>query len=186
VERQHDLVFSMRDLSDTKYQQETNHAIAQRFIDGISAKTHGCRCHRQVVTEIIPFVLWIMSAGEGSITLQRGTTSVALLNPGERLAFNRHVEVMRGLGLTYAYWNNEFRTEDRIGTGRQRDLILEPALDRLAIFVDREAFSIEQRHDIPPIVSIHLIVIQPFLKRRNLLTNFCLHNPLADEGNAGS
>ena len=44
-----------------------------------------------VVSDFIPFCLWVLSAGGGSVGLNRAVSSMEVLNKYEKVAFDHHV-----------------------------------------------------------------------------------------------
>jgi chromosome transmission fidelity protein 18 len=116
VEQKQNLVYSLRELSDARQQKEASEALVQRF------------AHRSWQASLIPYILWILSAGEGSSALQKAATSVELLSKEEKRAFDAHVANLVSLGLTYVVDENTF---DNLPTMR-----LEPPIDKLAQFMD--------------------------------------------------
>ena len=132
VEQKQDLVFTMREMLDLKYLRESNLALVQKFVDGLSTEVGGSRCLWQVGSELIPFVLWILSAGEGSSALQRAATSVELFNKGERKAFDAHVATLRDLGLSYVVAQGAENAKE--GRNAVLSMVLEPPISKLAHF----------------------------------------------------
>lgn len=145
VEQKQDLVFTLREMLDSRYLRESNLSMVQKFVDGLSTRVGGSRCLWQVGCELIPFVLWILSAGEGSSALQRAATSVELLKQGERNAFDAHVATLRGLGLSYVVTHDG---GDNPKQGRNHSavssMVLEPPIFRLAQFGASETGAARQ------------------------------------------
>ena len=134
VETRTDLVLTTRQLSDARYQLEANGGLVSRFIEGLSPKA---RCGMQgisVISDFIPYCLGILSAGYGSVALNRAVSSLDILNKFEKTAFDHHVGTLRALGLTYV------KTEDTSfggdgGAGPKRGgMRLEPEIDLLSKF----------------------------------------------------
>jgi chromosome transmission fidelity protein 18 len=151
VEQPQDLTYSIRDLTETQYQMESNKALIQKFLDGLYLSANATRTGvHQVATETIPYLLWILSAGEGSSALSRSVTSIDLLNEGERKSFEHHAAILRTLGLKYIALANE----NDHGRGQQHyqspaipKVGFDPQIERLIKFK-----TPNDRLDIPPSV----------------------------------
>lgn len=91
--------------------------------------------------EFLPFVMWLLSAGEGVYSLQRAVSSLDILSNREKLAFEEHVFRLCQLGLTYV------RSEEHsngVGNGYGRlsswehqggsRMRLEPEIDQITCF----------------------------------------------------
>jgi chromosome transmission fidelity protein 18 len=123
VEQKQNLVYSLRELSDVRYQQEASQALVQKCVD------------RSWQATLIPYILWILSAGEGSSALQKAATSVELLSKDEKRAFDAHVATLVSLGLTYVVDEDTF---DNSPTMR-----LEPPIDKLTQYMDLGSTRLE-------------------------------------------
>jgi len=151
VEQRQDLTYSTRELNDAQFLRESNVGLGQKFFEGLSLQTRGARGVHQLASEIVPYALWMLSAGEGSSALDRVATSVELLSKGEQVAFKQHAATLRSLGLSYVA-----EQEEAEGGGRRdsRRLLpvkirLEPPIEQLVKFSDLTI----SRQEIPPAVS---------------------------------
>lgn len=151
VEQRPDLTYTTRDLSDNRYQREANFALTQKFVEGLSPHARGSRCINLLATETIPYALWVLSAGEGSSSLDRAATSLDILSKGERLSLDQHVATLRSLGLTYVAAHDEAPKE--YGVSHAVDIRLEPPIERLVEFNDLSLSTQQKRQAIPPAVS---------------------------------
>jgi hypothetical protein len=128
VERRQDISFSTKAFADAAFKTETNAAMLRKFKEGmVLNQSLSSRSHVGLVQDTIPFVLWALSAGEGSGSLTRGTTSEKLLKTNERQSFERHACIMSALGLTY-------RAKEDVETHHmvQKTFCMEPPIDDLA------------------------------------------------------
>jgi chromosome transmission fidelity protein 18 len=107
-------------------------------------KSLSSRSPNSLVRDTIPFLLWVLSAGEGTGALVRGTTSEKLLKSSELRSFERHASILCALGLTY-------RPNDNVDTYRvaQTSFRMEPPIDDLT-FCGLEM----SRQEIPSSVSL--------------------------------
>jgi chromosome transmission fidelity protein 18 len=146
VEQTQDLTYSIRELTDSQYQMESNSALMQRFMHGMSLHAKSTRIGSHLTaTETIPYSLWILSAGEGSSGLLRNVTSQDLLSKGECQAFEHHASILRGLGLRYvAIQENVLQgrgyNSDKFSTPKAG---LDPPIDRLVLFNDLQNDRLE-------------------------------------------
>ena len=159
VEQPQDLIYSIRELTDSQYQMESNKAMVQKFLEGVCLRAKITRAGLfQVSTEIVPNMLWILSAGEGSSALNRSVTTVDLLSKSENDAFQHHAAILQSLGLKHISLDqedNRHRHQSRSSTTLA--VGLDPPVDRLVKFVDLS----NNRLDIPPAVSapLHKIIL---------------------------
>jgi chromosome transmission fidelity protein 18 len=151
VEQRPDLTYSTRELADARYQQEANHVLTQKFVEGLAPQARGSSCVNLLVTETIPYSLWILSAGEGSSALDRAASSLGILSKREKSAVDMHISTLRALGLTYVSQEDSYSDKEATHTATLR---LEPPIDRLCHFVDLSLSKGETRRDIPPPVSL--------------------------------
>jgi chromosome transmission fidelity protein 18 len=150
VEQPQDLIYSTRDLTESQYRMESNEALIRKFLDSIclSAKNSRTSLH-QVSSEIVPYVLWILSAGEGSSALNRSVTSIDLLNTSERNAFHHHAAILQSLSLKHALLDPENDRNRQHNLSSSLPLIgFDPPIERLVTFVEIP----NNRLDIPPAV----------------------------------
>lgn len=153
VEQRPELTYSTRDMSDARYQQEANHFLTQKFVEGLSPKVRGSRCVNMLATETIPYALWVLSAGEGSSALNRAATSLEILSKGERQSLNNHVATIRALGLTYVA-AQEGSSSEKGAISAAVKVRLEPPIERLVEFADLTVPNGQTRHEIPAVVSL--------------------------------
>ena len=134
VETRPDLTFSTRPLSDSHYQNQANISLVHRFIEGLAPMVRrGCGGGIDtVVSDVIPYGLWLLSAGDGKHSLSRQVSSLDLLSAEEKLAFSAHVETLRALGLTYVKDERTFDHKSPYNSGE--NLRLEPEIDKLVKF----------------------------------------------------
>jgi chromosome transmission fidelity protein 18 len=152
--RHEDLIYTTRELSDGRYHMEINQAIAKKFVLGLSPQSHIGRSLHTIVTETIPYTLWILSAGEGSNSLARSTTSIELLSVDERQAFQSHIDVLRHLGVTYVvnqqYEDEETSTRELKVHWKPAKMTIEPPIDT---FIQYKHLQMQiGRREIPPSV----------------------------------
>jgi chromosome transmission fidelity protein 18 len=157
VELKPDLTFSTRELSDNYYQSEANLGLVQKFADGMPPSARGTRCVQVLSTETIPLSLWILSAGEGSGSLNRAASSIEILTKLERVSFDAHVAALGSLGLTYVVDHETQVRPDKNGALAEHmttKVRLEPPIERLVQYVNLRVPGFCQRKEIPPAVSI--------------------------------
>ncbi|KAL3782824.1 hypothetical protein ACHAW5_000096 [Stephanodiscus triporus] len=130
VETRPDLTFSTRPLSDCHYQNQANESLVHRFVEGLPPRTRrGIGIGTDtVVSDVIPYGLWLLSAGEGKHALSRPVSSVDILSAEEKLAFSAHVQTLRDLGLTYVKDGGTYDYKN------PNNLRLEPEIDKLVKF----------------------------------------------------
>lgn len=172
VEQKPDLIYTTRALSDAHYQTEANRGLTHKFAEGFSAQVRSSRCTDVIVQETVPYVLWMLSAGEGSSALVRPASSVEILNQSERKAFQSHTATLCTLGLTYVAATEDDQVNGRFSPrnrGPQTiNMVLEPPIDRLVHFQQLCVRLSDRRKEIPPAVSHFnfsscLVSVQPRL-----------------------
>jgi len=99
VDTKPDLEFTTRRMSDARFWRDANRALSLKFLDGLTPKMRTTR--GTLVTDFIPYVLWLLAAGDGSSSLSRPVSSLEILTKQEVKAFWAHVNIMKNLGLTY-------------------------------------------------------------------------------------
>ncbi len=154
VETRSDLTFSTRELSDLFYQHEANAGLAQRFLEGCSIRARTNMRMSCLVTETIPYALWMLSAGEGSCSLNRPASSIERLSASELHAFHSHVSTLLSLGLKYV--SADESTSDSMAfksPAATVQLRLDPPIDKLICFSDLNVSPYEERKPIPASVS---------------------------------
>lgn len=161
VERIPDLSFSTRELSDAQYQREANLGLVHKFMEGLPAKAKMLKCQDLLSTEILPMVLWILSA-QGS--LLRAVSSMDVLTKPEKLSVDVHVAILRSLGLTYVADQQEqpmavsssiMRPKDsfRDNSATTTIMRIEPPIDRLVDYAHLKVPGGFHRKEIPTAVS---------------------------------
>jgi DNA polymerase III delta prime subunit len=173
VELKPDLNFSTRELSELRYQHETNLALVHKFADGLPPNSKTSRCTQLLSTETIPYASWILSAGDGSASLNRAASSMEILTKRERVSFDAHVAALRALGLTYVIGTDQADASERDRATRHSSMFfqtmrLEPPIDRLVSYLHLNAPLGLQRKEIPPAVSKN-----NERRRSNLLDDLC-------------
>lgn len=154
VETRTNLTFSTRQLTDSRYQLESNQSLTQKFVDGLSPKARVSAGNGSVATEMIPYSLWMLSGGEGSCSLRRAVSSLEVLSKNERLAFDAHVGLLRSLGLTYVA-REDAAQRAYSERGQNTVMRLEPQIDRLIRFEELTLSPAQIRKAIPSAVSTH-------------------------------
>ena len=153
VEQKPDLTYSTRELVDNRYRLEANLGLAQKFADGLSPRYRGSRTSAAIVKETIPYVLWMLSAGEGSSALSRPASSVEILKKKELESFMKHSETLRSLGLTYVASSQD---ADLCINDGEYHMILDPPIHRLVQFQHLNQGTDVWRKPIPSPVSLSL------------------------------
>ena len=156
VETRPDLTFSTRPLSDAHYQNMANVSLVQRFVEGLTPRARrGVGGGTDtVVSDVIPYGLWLLSAGDGKHSLSRPVSSADMLSAEEKLAFSAHVETLRALGLTYVK-DESFGPafEYKNPNSQAVNVRLEPEIDKLVKFEDLGEGGSGGRKDIPPLLK---------------------------------
>ena len=152
VEKRQDLVFTTRELADNRFNMETNRALTHQFVESLALQSRTLRSADLVAVETSPYVLWILSAGDGSGSLDCIASSMNLLSPRVQISFENHVSALRSLGLTYVKAHKDQSTHDSWSkySNNPTKMILEPALDR---FVHFQHIVGDQRRPLPEAVS---------------------------------
>jgi hypothetical protein len=135
-------------MSDAHYQQDANTGLLSRFVEGLSPKARSGISGSNVISDIVPYSLWLLSSGEGNCSLTRAVSSMEILNASEKVAFNAHVATLRALGLTYIKVEDGHHSIGR-GHGVMR---LEPEIDKLSRFLDLSIPNGDGRKEIPSVV----------------------------------
>lgn len=149
IETRSELNYSTRQMNDARYQLEANRGLVGRFIDGLKPNARSSMYGTGVVSDFIPFCLWVLSAGGGSVGLNRAVSSMEVLNKYEKVAFDHHVEILRALGLTYVKADGDNNGDDS-GGGFNRKMRLEPGIDVISNF---EGLSLKSRRQIPNVLK---------------------------------
>ena len=145
VETRPDLTFSTRPMADAHYQNQANVSLVHRFVEGLAPRARrGVGGGTDtVVSDVIPYGLWLLSAGDGKHSLSKPVSSVDILSDEEKLAFSAHVDTLRALGLTYV-------KDEGTWDAPTEDVRLEPEIDKLVKF---EYMNDHGRKDIPPVLK---------------------------------
>lgn len=154
VELKADLTYSTRDFADVHYQRETNLGMVQRLIEGLPAKS-GMKCLGFLAQELIPYAMWMLSAGSGKSSLSRAASSIDMLTKTERASLDAHVALLQSLGLTYSHNSEELgmKKEFTSNLQQQQQMVLEPPIDRLVVFKKLRISPYFSRIEIPSGVS---------------------------------
>lgn len=154
VETRPDLTFSTRPLADLHYQNQANESLVHRFVEGLAPKARrGVGGGTDiVVSDVIPYGLWLLSAGDGKNALSRPVSSIDILSSEEKLAFSAHVATLRTLGLTYVKEDGGFNNF-KFNSAPAENFRLEPEIDKLVKFDDiSDGYSVERKH-VPPMMK---------------------------------
>jgi len=152
VETRPDLTFSTRPLSDCHYQNQANVSLVHRFVEGLTPRSRrGVGGGTDtIVSDVIPYGLWLLSAGDGKHALSRPVSSVDILSAEEKLAFSAHVATLRALGLTYV--KDQASAFDSYSQNESAENVrLEPEIDKLVKYEEMNEHS--GRRDIPPLLK---------------------------------
>ncbi len=152
VETKPDLTFSTRPLSDMNYQNQANVSLVQRFVEGLAPRARsgiGGGSYN-VVADVIPYSLWLLSAGDGKHSLSKPVSSVEMLSAEEKLAFSAHVATLRALGLTYVKEDFGFNNARNFDNGPTENVRLEPEIDKLVKF---EGIDDTNRKPVPALLK---------------------------------
>ena len=164
VELRSDLIFTTRQLSDARYQQESNQTLVQKFAEGFPPQVSSSRCIQLLSTETIPYAMWLLSAGDGNSSLTRPASSIDMLKPKERALFDDHVGKLRSLGLTYISASDqaeEMERDEANQTSFNKSMRLEPPIERLVRYREVVFPPGLKRTEIPATVScecVHAVV----------------------------
>lgn len=170
VEVKPDLTFSTRELADIKYRRESNSGLVQKFCEGLPAKAKNLKCNYLLAEEFIPLALWVLSAGDGSVSLSRAASSIDILTNKEQDAAKKHVEALCGLGLTYVVDREQQEKEGagasyRTGVNEMR---MEPPIHRLVEYNSVRHPGGLCRKDIPSQMKellAHQVLLESFRSR---------------------
>jgi chromosome transmission fidelity protein 18 len=161
VEQRPDLVFSIREFFDNRFQMENNQSLVQRFAEGNLPSSRCSRSIHLMVMETIPYALWILSSGHGTSALERSTASLELLNKNELTSFQRHANLLYTLGLTYITAESA-PTNSYKNAQRQTSVRMEPPITRLVSYAGWDQSNVMKRRQIPPGVSNLLSILWLF------------------------
>lgn len=152
IETRPDLTFSTRPLSDCHYQNQANVSLVHRFVEGLTPRSRrGVGGGTDtIVADVIPYGLWLLSAGDGKHALSRPVSSVDILSAEEKLAFSAHVATLRALGLTYVK-DQAAAFDSYSPTESAENVRLEPEIDKLVKYEEMNEHC--GRRDIPPLLK---------------------------------
>lgn len=170
VEVKPNLTFSLRELADMKYRRDSNLGLVQKFCEGLPAKAKNLKCNYLLAQEFIPMALWVLSAGDGSVSLSRVASSIDILTNKEQAIATRHVEALCGLGLTYVV--DREQEEKEVASSSYRtgasEMRMEPPIHRLVEYSSlRRPFGL-RRKDIPSKMKellAHQVLLKSFRSR---------------------
>lgn len=165
VETRQGLSFSTRELSDARYGAEANGGLLGRFAEGLSPRARAGIRGDAIAADVVPYCLWLLSAGGGgmgggragsSSSLGRAVSSVEVLTEGEREAFRSHVDALRSLGLTYVKADDGDDADaegEGGGYGAAETMRLEPEIDRVVMFEGLEVTDAQRRSAVPSVLK---------------------------------
>jgi chromosome transmission fidelity protein 18 len=104
-----------------------------------------------VVSDVVPYGLWLLSAGNGKYSLSKPVSSVDILSSEEKVAFNSHVATLRSLGLTYVKDDRVFN-DFRSNNAPNENVRLEPDIDKLVKFEHADQGSLVGRKKVPSVL----------------------------------
>jgi chromosome transmission fidelity protein 18 len=154
VEQRPNLTFTTRQFFEAHCQLEANRNLLRKVAEGADATIARGNGGVGLALETVPYSLWMLSAGEGTGALDRPVTSVGLLNGAEVQSFQRHLDVLNSLGLSYQFAGGE--TGDN-----RRNLQLEPPIDRVARYNDLKLSQGRERRDVSPSVRVCRLRVKP-------------------------
>lgn len=131
VEQKPELTYSTRELMDNRYRLEANLGLTHKFAEGLSPQYRGSRTSDAIVKEMVPYALWMLSAGDGSSALSRPASSVEILKQRELESFVKHSDTLRTLGLTYVASTHDDNQNNNDG---ETHMILDPPIHRLVYY----------------------------------------------------
>jgi hypothetical protein len=147
VETRAELTFSTKVMFENSYGREAKWSLVNKFVEGLSPKARVNLTSGTAVSEVIPFALWMLSAGTASNSLSRPVSSIDILNRAERLSFASHIATLRALGLTYVAESNPAGSFN--SAALDVEMRLEPAIDTLSKFGGFKVPVDQQRRSIP-------------------------------------
>lgn len=152
IETRPDLTFSTRELADLHYRGQANTSLIHRFVEGFTPRARsGIGGGTDVVvSDMIPYGLWLLSAGNGKYSLSKPASSVDILSSEEKLAFSSHVATLRALGLTYVKDDRAFN--DFKPNNAHDNVRLEPDIDKLVKFEHIDGCYSIERKQVPPVL----------------------------------
>jgi len=156
IDTRPDLQLSNREMTQAKFKSEVHDGLVGRFMEGLVPKFRAAVTTSVVKQEVVPYSLWLLSAGEGNISMNRAVTSIDMLNADEKTAYYSHVSKLRLLGLTYVPVNqNDDDSREYKGGISFRSMRLEPEIDSVVQFKGFNEGQSVNRREIPDVVSAH-------------------------------
>jgi len=156
IEKRPNLNFSSREMHDAAYKTEVNFGLMNKFVDGLSPRLQDIFIGANLVTDLLPYVLWLLSAGVGSSGLNRAVSNVDMLMKSERITFQRHCDLLRSLGLNYV-------KDDYSDKGRNLNAIvnyrLSPDISEILRFKESMQGNVYHRNEIPSTVRFYFLYL---------------------------
>lgn len=152
IETKPDLTISNRSMMDALYLLEVNIGLIDKFLDGLPPSV---RCYIRgsgVITELLPYCLRLLSAGQGVGSLNRAVSSIEILTKEEKIAFNAHVAILRALGLTYVKEDSD-HDDNNDNNVQSHEMRLEPEVDKIVQFQSLPPASTGTSNIIPSILK---------------------------------
>ena len=153
IEKRPNLNFSSRGMMDIAFKTEAHIGLMNKFVDGLTPRLRAVLIGINPVTDLIPYVLWLLSAGEGNAGLNRAVSNMDMLMKAERLAFQRHVDLLRSLGLTYVKVDHYDKIRASSASDHYR---LNPDISEVLTFKDSPKENLCKRNEIPNAVRFVL------------------------------
>jgi hypothetical protein len=148
VETRPELSLSMRPMNDASYNLEANMSLVERYLEGLSVASKSGINKYQFVSDVLPYCLWLLSAGQGNGALNRPVSSIDILSKEEKVSFDTHVDLLRTLGLTYVRDDDHSRDYGHHNPSSIK-MRLEPDIDKLSKFKGVSG----QRVNVPPLLK---------------------------------
>ena len=153
IEKHPNLNYSSRAILDAVYKTEAHVGLIGKFMDGLTPRLRAVFIGSDPVTVLIPYVIWILSAGEGNSGLNRAVSNVDMLLKNEKFAFQRHIDILRSLGLTYSKVDQFDKTRSTTSFARYH---LNPDISELLAFNGVANEYACKRNEIPAVVRVLL------------------------------
>eukprot|EP00559_Dactyliosolen_fragilissimus_P008349 CAMPEP_0184862020 /NCGR_PEP_ID=MMETSP0580-20130426/6565_1 /TAXON_ID=1118495 /ORGANISM="Dactyliosolen fragilissimus" /LENGTH=1163 /DNA_ID=CAMNT_0027359721 /DNA_START=24 /DNA_END=3515 /DNA_ORIENTATION=- len=158
------LILSTRSLSDISYLTNANSSLVSTCIDGISLKKSSRgggalgSSPEIIASEILPYWLWLLSAGKGKGSLSRAVSTPNNLNREEKVVFDEHVQRLIALGLTYVVIDSpNDKNDSNFASGSKQifenDLRIQPEIDVLTRFKHLELQEHQVRRNLPSMLK---------------------------------
>jgi hypothetical protein len=171
IEKRPNLNFSSRTMLDAVFKAEAHVGLIGKYMDGLSPRLRATLFGVNPVTELIPYILWLLSAGNGNSGLHRAVSNIEMLTKNERLSFQRQIDLLIVLGLTYVKVD---RFEASSSSSSHFDQFrLDPDIGDLMSFKDTSNEVNCRRNEIPPAVSLVSVINWVAYYILFLLVTFC-------------